>query len=82
MPIVTTNIRGCRQVVDDEGNGLLVELKNANELKNALIRLIESPELRHKMGKAGHEKAQRYFDENKICETVLNTYNSCMGKLL
>jgi len=74
LPIVTTNIRGCRQVVDDGNNGILVPLKNVEKLQQAIIKLIEEPDLRHTMGLAGHEKAQKEFDEQTVCRIVLDTY--------
>ncbi len=80
LPIVATNIRGCRQVVESGKNGLLVELKNTSELKNALVKLIENPALRIQMGQAGCEKAQKEFDENKVCEIVLDTYKQLLAK--
>jgi len=81
LPIVTTDIRGCRQVVENGRNGLLVELKNTNQLKKALVKLIENRELRNQMGQAGFEKAQKEFDENKVCEIVLDTYKECLTKI-
>lgn len=75
LPIVTTNIRGCRQVVTDGENGLLVAHRDANSLQKALTTLIVDPDLRRKMGDAGHARAQREFNEARICETVLETYS-------
>lgn len=74
LPIVTTNIRGCRQVVDDNINGILVPLKDVEKLQQAILKLIEEPELRQTMGWAGYEKAQTEFDEQKVCEIVINSY--------
>ena len=67
LPIVATNIRGCRQVVEDGNNGLLVPLKNVEELQETLEKLVNDAQLRSQMGQAGYEKAQREFDEQKIC---------------
>ena len=82
LPIVTTNIRGCRQVVDDGVNGLLVSLKNVNELETALTTLICNEELRGKMGQAGNIRAQREFDERNICQIVVNTYHDLINEKL
>ncbi len=78
LPIVTTDIRGCRQVVENEQNGLLVPLRNVDQLKGALIELIKSPDLRQKYGQAGLEKAKKEFDENEVCKIVINTYNQSL----
>lgn len=79
LPIVTTNIRGCREVVTDEHNGLMVPLQDAAALEKALRRLIDDPELRAKLGQAGYERSRQEFDENRICQTVLDTYRRCLN---
>lgn len=75
LPIVATNIRGCRQVVNDGINGLLVPLCDIEQLEKALMKLIDNPELRRKMGRAGYEKARLEFDERKVCDIVISEYN-------
>ena len=50
IPIVTTDAPGCREVVDDGINGILVEPKNPEELYLALRKLIIDSELRSKNG--------------------------------
>jgi len=80
LPIVTTNIRGCRQVVDDGINGVLVSLKNADELEKALTLFIEDEGLRKRMGVAGYNKAQEEFDEKKVCQIVMDTYEELSSR--
>lgn len=81
LPIVTTDIRGCRQVVTNKQNGLLVPLKDSEKLKDALIELIENCDLRKQYGQAGLEKAKKEFNEKRVCRIVLETYKSCLEKL-
>jgi len=81
LPMVVTNIRGCRQVVENGKNGLLVELNNYKELKESLLKLIKNPDLRIQMGQVGFEKTQKDFDESKVCEIVLNTYKDCLAAI-
>ena len=78
LPIVATNIRGCRQVVENGQNGILVGVRNVAELERALIKLIDDPRLRREMGIAGYQKAQREFDEQKVCKIVLDTYKQLL----
>jgi glycosyltransferase involved in cell wall biosynthesis len=80
LPIVTTNVRGCRQVVEDGVNGLLVPLKNIDALTSAIKKLIEDQQVRQKMGQAGYEKARREFDEQNVCRIVLDTYKQLLEK--
>lgn len=78
LPIVATDIRGCRQVVEDGVNGLLVPLHNIGKLETAITALLKDGLLRDKMGAAGYAKARREFDEINVCQIVVNTYNSLL----
>lgn len=80
LPIVATNIRGCRQVVEEGVNGFLVPLHDIDALANALIKLAQNKHLREEMGLAGRRKALKEFDENKVCKTVINTYNELLSE--
>lgn len=74
LPIVATDIRGCREVVRDGVNGILVPPKDATALAEAIRRLGEGPELRRSMGEAGRQIAVQRFDERAVVRTVLDTY--------
>ena len=80
LPIVATNIRGCRQVVEDGVNGLLVPVRNPAALRDVLLKFVYQPLLAKKMGQAGYEKSRREFDEQRICDIVVNTYNELLNK--
>jgi len=73
-PIITTQTVGCREVVEDGVNGLLVPVKDSKALAEAMIRLIQDPSLRERMGKAGRVKVEREFDEQMVIEKVLDVY--------
>jgi len=73
-PIIATQTVGCREVVEDGVNGLLVPVKDARALADAMFRLIQAPDLRERMGKAGRAKVEREFDEQMVIEKVLEAY--------
>jgi glycosyltransferase involved in cell wall biosynthesis len=77
-PIITTDAVGCREVVDDGINGLLVPVKDAEALARAMIWMIENPEVCQRMGKAGREKVEREFDEQFVVEKTLNIYEKAV----
>jgi N,N'-diacetylbacillosaminyl-diphospho-undecaprenol alpha-1,3-N-acetylgalactosaminyltransferase len=70
-PIVTTDNVGCREVVDDGVNGFLVPVRNSIALAIAIRKLVNDPELRIKMGKAGYEKAKQRFDVKSVNKSIL-----------
>lgn len=71
IPIVATDIRGCREVVAHGENGLLVPVRDGDALAAAITRLSDDADLRTSMGEAGRAKAEREFDERTIVHTVV-----------
>ena len=74
-PIITTNVPGCKEVVDDGVNGFLCHVKNADSLAEQMGKMIVlSDEERREMGRRGREKVIAEFDEkiviDKYCETI------------
>jgi len=73
-PIITCDSTGCRDVVDPGRNGYLICPQNSEELAKYLRKLIDSPELRKKMGVASRKKAERDFSIDKVVETHIRIY--------
>jgi len=72
LPIVTTDVPGCRDVVTHGLNGLLVPVGDASTLANALENLLGDANLRHSMGIAGRQIAVNRFSLAKVnAETLL-----------
>ncbi len=71
LPVIATNIRGSREEVVDGETGILVPVGDVNALSNAIIKLAKNPKLRKEMGKRGRERAEKYFDEEKVIEKQL-----------
>jgi len=78
-PCVVTDIRGCRQTVDHEVTGLIVPARDPVALAAALVRLIESPAARARMGAAARAKASREFDEVKVIAAIVAAYRRLGG---
>ncbi|HYA67454.1 MAG TPA: glycosyltransferase, partial [Acidimicrobiales bacterium] len=74
LPVVATDIRGCRQVVDDGRTGILVALRDPEGLADAVERLAGDPALRRAMGRAGRTKALAEFDDRQVVARTLETY--------
>jgi glycosyltransferase involved in cell wall biosynthesis len=77
-PIVTTDMPGCREIVHDSVNGLLVPPRNVDALADAIAELIENPERRKKMGLQGRELVEREFSEQKILPMTLSLYSELL----
>lgn len=59
-PVVASRIGGLQHIVADERSGILVEAGNAAAIAAALIRLLDDPSLRMRMGRAATVEAQRF----------------------
>jgi glycosyltransferase involved in cell wall biosynthesis len=73
-PIVTTDVPGCREVVREGVNGLLVPARDAQALSDALLCLIKNPELCTKMGRCGREIVLQEFSSEKVIAQTLDLY--------
>jgi glycosyltransferase involved in cell wall biosynthesis len=78
-PIVTTDVPGCREVVRDGENGLLVPPRDAQALSDALLCLIKNPELRSEMGHRGREIVLKEFSSEKVIAQTLDLYEEMTG---
>ena len=71
-PVITTNVPGCRETVDDGQTGYLVEAKSTISLIDAVERFIALPyEQKVLMGKEGRKKVEREFNRQIIVDAYL-----------
>ena len=76
LPIVTTDAVGCREVVRNGGNGLLVPVGDARALADALRTLIFDADLRRQMGEESRARAEREFCSERVISETLAVYGS------
>jgi len=72
--IVTTDVPGCRDIVRQGVNGILVPPKDATSLAKALGELLENPSLRQRMGSRGREIAASEFSEEVVVRETMALY--------
>jgi glycosyltransferase involved in cell wall biosynthesis len=75
-PIVTTDAPGCREIVIDGENGILVPIKDVDALARAIRELLDSPDLRLRMGLAGRQLVKRKFSLATVVNETLAVYES------
>jgi glycosyltransferase involved in cell wall biosynthesis len=76
LPVVATDIRGCRQVVEPGVNGLLVPVDDPVALAQALQSLGDDDARRADMSTTARAIAQERFDERDVVARVMDTYRS------
>jgi glycosyltransferase involved in cell wall biosynthesis len=73
-PIVTTDHPGCRDAIDSGSSGLLVPVRDAQALAQAILELFRSPDLRRNMGAAARQKALSEFSVQSVVAQHLAIY--------
>jgi glycosyltransferase involved in cell wall biosynthesis len=73
-PIVATGVTGCREVVRDGVEGLLVPRGDVDAAARALVRLAQDAPLRARMGEAARARFGERFTEEAVTRTVTALY--------
>lgn len=79
-PIITTDMPGCREVVEDGINGFLVKPRDPNGLAQAMRELLADSNLRLRMGVASRQRAEAAFGIEAVTTQTLKLYNELLQK--
>lgn len=79
LPIVTADAPGCNEVVEHDRNGLLVPVRDPRALAEAIIRLVDSPELRQRHGRAARARAEEQFALSVVAGKIRNIYQRLLA---
>ena len=60
LPVVTSNVRGNRDLIDDSLGGKLVDYKNIDQAVSSMIEILQDENLKQKMGEYNHKKVKNY----------------------
>lgn len=78
-PLVAADVPGCRELVRDHENGLLVPVKTAEPLADALQLLIENKELRESLGKNARRAVEGEFSARAIGAAIQGLYRAALA---
>ncbi len=78
--IVTTDVPGCREIVRQGINGLLVPPYEPPALADAIETLLKNPAMRAEMAKRGREIAVNEFSEEVVAAQTLSLYQSLLAQ--
>ena len=78
IPIITTNVPGPSEVVEDGISGVLCEAKDPKGLAEKMILLYENEDLRQNLAAAGLARAEKYFDRPIMLNNILEDMNNIM----
>jgi glycosyltransferase involved in cell wall biosynthesis len=74
LPCVASDIRGCRDVVEDGVTGLLTAPGDSASLAVAILALLGNPARRRQMGQAARQRAETVFDQRLVFAQVEGEY--------
>ena len=80
IPVVVTATDGFKEIVDNNINGFVVNVKDVNEISNKIEILLKNKELAEKFAKNGREKVLKMYDWNKNVENMEKIYNKIISK--
>ena len=82
LPLVTTDVPGCREVVSDGVDGLLVAPRDSAALAAAIAKLHDDPGLARQLGLAARAKVLCQFEESIVVRRTMAVYDElCAGPL-
>ncbi len=78
IPVIGTNVSGINEIIKNSENGLLIEPKSSEAITEAIVRLIEKPILRQRLGQRGRKTVERVF----TIERTVNRLESIFAQIL
>lgn len=80
VPVIASDIRGCRQVVDDGETGILFPVRDVDALTAAVHTLAADPDRRASLGRAARQKAMESFDDRRVIDITLGVYEALRNR--
>lgn len=76
-PVVGTGIKGIKEVITNNENGILVQIQNPQELANAIVKLFKNSALRKYLSKNAKKSAKQY-DRSLMVNNILYVYENLL----
>ncbi len=73
-PVIVSAKGGLKEVVEDGVSGIIIEAKDSSLIADAIIKLIDNPELRKNYGTHGRERVMKLYDWQLNLKTMINAY--------
>ena len=80
LPIITTDMPGCRETVRDGWNGFLIPPRDSGAIEQALNRLLVSPEERRRMGQNSLQLVRERFELSIVSQAYAGLYRQTLGQ--
>ena len=79
LAVVATPVGAVEDIITDGDTGLLVPPGDVPALTDALMRLVNDPQLRERLGKAAQAVHREYLELAPFAETICNIWKAAAG---
>lgn len=76
LPCIVGNINGCNEIIEHEVNGLIIPVKDANAIENAMQYMIDNPEKRQAMISHSRSRILKRYKQEFVWNEILKTYQT------
>jgi len=80
IPVIACNTGGCPEAVSNGETGILVPVKNVEKLTEAILYILDNPDIAKEMGKRGREKILKEFSHELVLDRLKNEYQRLIDK--
>jgi len=81
LPLVATDVTGCREICQDGVNGLLIRPRDPDAIVDGVIRLADDPDLRVRFGRESRRLVETHFAEEIVVEQTMDLYRNIQREL-
>ncbi len=76
LPSIVTNINGCNEIISEGVNGMIIPVKNAEQLYDSMKKSVIDPEFKTKLSNKSREIIVNRYERKYVWEQLLNEYKS------
>jgi lipopolysaccharide/colanic/teichoic acid biosynthesis glycosyltransferase len=76
VPCIVSDINGCNEIIVNEENGIIIPVKNRQQLLNAMLRLVKDRTLLDKMATRSREMIVSRYEQHYLWQALLQEYQS------
>ena len=81
LPIIATDVTGCREICRNEVNGLLIPPRNVDAIVAAVSRLADDADLRSRFGRESRRLVEDLFSEKIVVDQTMDLYRTMQQEL-
>ncbi len=82
LPSIVTDINGCNEIIEEGVNGIIIPTKDAEALKEAMIKLMSDKELYTKLKSNSREMIVSRYEQKVVWKALLDEYKRLIDKLI